>query len=159
VEPDASGTGCPPTSIGHAMKPDLVEYQKNLQEHVIEGLRNPDKPLNLHFYETKYRGALRIFDLCLTDRGVTVGETLVGSMQPIHPRWIPETNNGIYVHVNYRIYRSHSPDWVMRCFGSKVGLKDIQKMKQIFVVSEMRDIMPTVLRRLNEGLVSALRMV
>ena len=128
---------------------DRALYDKTVKEVTEKMKRDPAYPYNVHFYEAKLHGRLRIFDLFRDDAAVTVGESLVGKMEPVKKPAFPPTNaSGFYIHVNYGGWPSTSTDWVMSTFAGEVGLTDVIKVSEVHTVNEMGLIMPGLLQRL-----------
>jgi hypothetical protein len=126
----------------------MKSWEEGLQKEVAESLRNPTRPFNVHFYEARLNGRLRIFDLHRDKRGVTIGESLVRDTQPLMAPIVPPLVNAVYTHVNYGGLPDQDPGNIMYAFAHVHSLTDCKKIHEIQTLDQMMDIMGEVLLRL-----------
>lgn len=123
-------------------------WDEGLRKQVQISLKNPGRPFNLHFYEARLDGRLRIFDIFRDDKGTSVGESLIKGTEPMTEVMVPPTISPIYTHVNYGLWKSQDPDKIMEAFAYVHGLTGVTKIHEIQFLNQMADIMAEVLLRL-----------
>lgn len=130
----------------------MDNWQAMLLEETAKLIADPTRPYNLHFYECKYNGRLRIFDLFRThiddEDAVTIGESLTPSMEPIAPLFSPPVNAVLYTHVNYGGVVTSSPDWFMGTFAGMHKLTDVVKLMETTAFNQVLPVMQIVIERL-----------
>src|SRR5260370_29159983 len=90
-----------------------ARWREMLREKASEYHADPSRPYNLHFYEVRLAGKLRIFDVFRDEEAITIGESLIYSMKPMAPLFSPPMESPTYTHVNYGGVLSQDPDAVM----------------------------------------------
>lgn len=127
----------------------LSVWQEQIRSEVAKITANPEKPYNLHFYEVRWKGKLRVFDLFRDDQAITIGESLIRDMTPIAPLFSPPVDCNVYVHVNYGGIISQDPDAVMATFVSRFSdTTVVGKLGEIQTHNQMMPVMKKVLTQL-----------
>lgn len=130
----------------------MDNWEEMLRKETAKLIADPARPYNLHFYECKYNGRLRVFDLFRThidgETSITIGESLTPLMEPIAPLFTPPVNAVLYTHVNYGGVVAKSPDWLMSTFAGVRELTDVVKLVETMSFNQVVPVMKIVIERL-----------
>lgn len=131
---------------------DHDKFKRLVNQYSKDLIARMEQPYCLHFYETKFDGRLRIFDLFKDQETgcITCGESLISGMKPIATLFTPPIDAIAYVHVNYGGLESQDPDAFIRDFAKQHNLTDVRKMGETKIFSEVPPFMKIVLAKLEK---------